>query len=212
MTQSKTIHASDCVTTIDLLRHGATDGDDIFRGAIDVPLSPEGWQQMKKAVGDYNAWQFLVSSPLLRCCEFASTLSNQLSIPLHIESNLKEISFGQWEGQKPQTVWEKTPDAMRDFWKDADLYPPPGGERLSHFQSRVISGFATIVNRYRGQHGLIVCHGGVIRQIVAHVLSMPLQASMRLQIPYACVTRLHIYHHEMEDDVMSLDFHNGQLL
>jgi Lhr-like helicase len=46
---------------------------------------------------------------------------------------------------------------------------------------------------------------------VAHILSMPLQAAMRIQVPYACVTRLHIYHHEAEPDVMSLDFHNGQL-
>jgi broad specificity phosphatase PhoE len=211
MTQSKVIHASECVTTLDLLRHGATGDDDIFRGTIDLPLSSKGWQQMEKAVGDYHAWTFLVSSPLLRCREFALTLSEKLSIKLLIEPNIKEMNFGRWEGQKPKEVWEKTPEAMRQFWQDADLYPPPEGERLSHFQERVMLGLNETLNHYRGQHGLIVCHGGIIRLIVAHILSMPLQAAMRIQVPYACVTRLHIYHHEAEPDVMSLDFHNGQL-
>lgn len=211
MMPNKVMHVSNTVTVVDLLRHGETQGEDIFRGSIDVSLSDQGWTQMQKSVGDFSQWQFLVSSPLKRCADFATTLSTQFSIPLHIEDNLKEISFGQWEGQPPQAVWEQTPDALRAFWQDADRFPPPGGERLSHFQSRIIQGFYGVITKFRGQHGLIVCHGGVIRMLVAYVLSMPLQAAMRIQVPYACVTRLHIYHHESESDVMSLAFHNGQL-
>lgn len=211
MIPSKVMYTSECVTTIDLLRHGVTQGDDIFRGSIDVPLSVDGWEQMKNSVEPYQQWKFLVSSPLKRCSEFASTLSDQLSIKLQLESHFKEISFGQWEGQKPQTVWEATPEAMRAFWQDADQFPPPEGERLSHFSSRVITGLNKVIHDFRGQHGLIVCHGGVIRMLVAHVLSTPLQAAMRIQVPYACVTRLHVYHHPSEVDVMSLDFHNGKL-
>lgn len=211
MTTSKVMHTSDDITTIDLLRHGATQGDDIFRGSIDVPLSSDGWSQMKKTVGTYQQWQFLVSSPLSRCAEFAAILSDQLSVPLHLEPHLKEINFGLWEGQKPQSVWKKTPDALQAFWQDADRFPPPEGERLSHFQARVIKGFQKVISDFRGCHGLIVCHGGVIRMVMAHVLSTPIQAAMRIQVPYACVTRLHIYHHSSEPDVMSLDFHNGKL-
>ena len=38
------------VTTVDLLRHGESEGGEIFRGSIDVPLTEMGWQQMQSAV------------------------------------------------------------------------------------------------------------------------------------------------------------------
>lgn len=51
-------------TTVDLLRHGEPAGGKKFRGAVDDPLSPLGWQQMRAAVGDFRGWQTIVSSPL----------------------------------------------------------------------------------------------------------------------------------------------------
>ncbi len=34
-------------TIVDLLRHGEPDGGQKFRGAVDDPLSPRGWEQMQ---------------------------------------------------------------------------------------------------------------------------------------------------------------------
>lgn len=210
-TPSKVMHISDCVTTLDWLRHGETQGDDIFRGSTDVPLSTAGWEQMHQAVDSLRPWQFLVSSPLKRCAEFTMMLGKELAINPYLENHMSEICFGEWEGKKPQEVWQTSPEAMRAFWEDADQFPPPGGERLSDFYARVIDGFNNVIDQFRGQHGLIVCHGGIIRMVIAHILSMPLQAAMRIQVPYACVSRIIIYHHATEPDVMSLDFHNGSI-
>lgn len=44
-------------TTVDLLRHGEPEGGQMFRGAVDDPLSPRGWEQMRSAVGDCRAWK-----------------------------------------------------------------------------------------------------------------------------------------------------------
>ncbi len=59
---------STVTTTIDLLRHGACEGGEIFRGSSDVALSEQGWQQMRAAIADETApWQAVVSSSLQRC-------------------------------------------------------------------------------------------------------------------------------------------------
>ena len=48
-------------TTVDLLRHGEPEGGKKFRGAVDDPLSPQGWAQMRTAVGDGRDWQVIRS-------------------------------------------------------------------------------------------------------------------------------------------------------
>ena len=86
-------------TIVDLLRHGEPEGGQMFRGAVDDPLSPRGWDQMRTAVGDYREWDAIVSSPLVRCAAFAGELAERLDRPLEIVREFSEISFGVWEGR-----------------------------------------------------------------------------------------------------------------
>ena len=51
-------------TIIDLLRHGEPDGGQKFRGAVDDPLSPHGWEQMRSAVGDCRNMKDPRSGPI----------------------------------------------------------------------------------------------------------------------------------------------------
>src|SRR6187401_779020 len=92
------------VTTIDLLRHGACQGGEIYRGRTDVQLSGEGWQQMERAVRAPADWQRIVTSPLLRCREFAEHCARRFSLPLQLENALQELDFGEWEGRLVQEI------------------------------------------------------------------------------------------------------------
>ena len=67
-------------TLIDLLRHGEPRGGAKFRGHTDDPLSETGWTQMRAAVQGDSPWQVVVSSPLLRCAEFAAELAASLDL------------------------------------------------------------------------------------------------------------------------------------
>jgi len=58
-------------TTVDLIRHGEPEGGVKLRGWLDDPLSAAGWQQMRAAIAGNNAWQQIVTSPMLRCRELA---------------------------------------------------------------------------------------------------------------------------------------------
>lgn len=190
-----TATAHDIKTTIDLLRHGACEGGHIYRGRTDVALSAQGWQQMEQALGAGGGWQTVVTSPLLRCRVFAEHCANRLQLPLVISDELQEINFGAWEGQLVQDVQRAHPELLARYYADPQAVTPPGGESTLDAQQRIVRGWRALLREHAGEHLLLVCHGGVIRLLLSHLLDMPLHASARLYVPYASLSRVEVYPH-----------------
>lgn len=191
-------------TTVDLIRHGEPEGGVLFRGWRDDPLSERGWQQMRAATAGRAPWDAVITSPLSRCAGFARELSRQAGIPLSVDERLKEIGFGDWEGRSPEALYRQSPRLVNDFWSDPVACPPPGGEPMAGFQSRVASAWRDIQAEHAGRHLLLVAHGGVIRMIIGQVLEIPLRHLFRLELPYAGVSRICI-----EQGCPRLVFHCG---
>lgn len=185
------------VTRIDLLRHGACEGGEIFRGVTDVELSDTGWQQMRASVAGAQPWQQVLSSPLRRCRAFADSMRTE-SRPLTIEDGLRELDFGDWEGRLIAEVWADEADAARQFMRDPNSFTPPGGESIVAAHQRVAAAWDGHAPRLTGQHVLVVAHGGTIRFLLGHLLGLPQSAVMTWHIPYACMTRVDLLHHEEE--------------
>jgi alpha-ribazole phosphatase/probable phosphoglycerate mutase len=183
----------DIVTTVDLLRHGEPEGGNRYRGTLDDPLSSLGWEQMRVAIGDRHLWDAIISSPLRRCADFARELATQLRLRLDIEPDLREMTFGDWEGRTLTEIMRATPQALELFWRDPVNYPPPGGEPLPIYAARVIAAWQTVLERHAGRHVLIVGHGGMIRMVLQDILGMPLQHIWRLEVPYANFSRVRIH-------------------
>ncbi len=57
---------------------------------------------------------------------------------------------------------------------------------------------------------LVVCHGGVIRALLSYAMDMPVTALSRIQVPYACLSRIQVFHHPGEESWPQLIFHNPQ--
>ncbi|AMQ88958.1 histidine phosphatase family protein [Marinobacter sp. LQ44] len=180
-------------TVIDLMRHGEPEGGQMFRGSKDDPLSPVGWQQMEAAVHGHDHWDAIVSSPMTRCRLFAEQLAQRRRIPLHIEDDLREIGFGDWEGLTSRQVQERYGDHLSRFWQDPINSNPPGGEAMTDFYQRVTLGFDRWQDKLASQRILVVCHGGVIRMVLAKVLGIPLEKSFAgFSVPYACRSRIQV--------------------
>lgn len=177
-------------TTIDLLRHGESVGGRKYRGQQDDPLTEKGWDQMRAAVGDHCPWEVIVSSSLSRCSDFAKALAQRHAIPLESYDQLKEIGFGEWEGQTAGELTKKDPEILLKFWADPENNVPPGAEPLIDFCDRVIGVWDDITHRYKNKHILVVGHAGVIRMILRHVLEMPLTNTYRIRIPGAGLSRI----------------------
>jgi alpha-ribazole phosphatase len=201
------------VTTIDLLRHGEPVGGLRFRGHTDDPLSERGWQQMRASLrtpADTPApWSVLICSPLRRCADFARQYGRQLGLSVQSEPRLQEIHFGQWEGLSIEAIEAGDAQALHRFWHDPLANTPPGGEALADFRTRVLAAWQALLQQHRGEHLLVVSHGGVMRVLLQPILAMPVEALLRIQVDYACLSRIVVHHHATPQ--AQLVFHGGGL-
>lgn len=198
------------ITTIDLLRHGACEGGEIFRGSTDVALSEQGWQQMRSAVAELGGWTHIVSSDLQRCRAFARWLGQECDALVSEDRRFREIHFGDWEGQRVSDVRDNYPEQWQAFFGRPSEASAPNGEAMPDFHERVTQAISEWVERLQGEHLLLVAHGAVIRSVMVHWLRMPLDAITHLSVPYASLTRFKIFHQAGSKPWAQLAFHRGE--
>ncbi len=174
--------------TFDLLRHGRTQTDGIFRGQIDDPLSDAGRLQMEEAVSD-RSWEQIICSPLSRCRYFAEELANKADLNVLVEPAFAEYDFGDWDGKKYEEVMEKESDQVKQFFENPFSCTPPNAEHFSDFHQRVVDAWNVTSQHFSGKSVLIVTHGGVIMSVIAHVLGVD-RVHGRIEVDYASFTRI----------------------
>jgi Fructose-2,6-bisphosphatase len=180
-------------TLVDLMRHGEPQGGQGYRGqGIDDPLSPLGWEQMRRAVGARCRWDQIISSPLSRCWLFAAELAAQHTLPLAIDPAFREIGMGDWEGRSHLEIRRHESERFAAFKRDPVAFRPPGGEPLESFQHRIVTAYERQIAVYPGRRLLIVCHAGVIRALLGHVLGARPERWYRLQIDHASISRIRL--------------------
>ena len=197
-------------TIVDLIRHGEPVGGRKYRGQIDDPLSAKGWQQMRDAVGEHQPWQAIVTSPLLRCSEFARELAQRHQLPLSTDPRWQEIGFGVWEGKTAAEIKADDPLILQRFWQDPIAQRPQGAELMQAFYDRVSAAWQDLLTQHAGQHTLVVCHAGVIRVSLLYLLGIPLNHVFRIQVGNASITRIELEQFDGQWFPRLL-FHGGRL-
>ncbi|MBE0508045.1 MAG: histidine phosphatase family protein [Marinospirillum sp.] len=184
------------LTVFDLIRHGEPQGGRKFRGSTDHPLSELGWQQMKEAVAELAPWDAIVTSPLLRCREFAEWLGDRHHLQVTVDEDLVELYLGGWEGLTHAEARAKyppqgdEPDSVTAFWTAPLDCPPPEGETLTAFDQRIAAAWQRMNERFAGQHVLVVAHLFTCNFLIRQVLQQPLARALSFDIPYAGLTRI----------------------
>ncbi len=182
--------------TIDLLRHGEVEGGACYRGSTDDALTTTGFEQMQRATKyattSTQPWDKIVCSPLQRCFKFARYLSQQISVPLETDERAKEICFGEWEGKNAETILKEAPEKIKQYWQDPIHNTPPNGETLQNFENRVIDFWRDLAINHQNQHVLVITHAGIIRMIIHLLLCTPLSSLFNINVPHACMSRIHI--------------------
>lgn len=183
------------ITRIDLLRHGEAAGSPRFRGSTDDPLTGHGWAQMWTAVEKYGPhWNRIIASPLTRCAAFARALGERFSIPFVLDSRIREMHFGAWEGRSAVELMATDAHTLARFWRDPVQHTPPGAEPLSCFEARVLHAWRDNISEYAGERILLITHGGVIRIILRHILHYPIGRMLQFEVGYAAMQRIRIEH------------------
>lgn len=173
---------------IDLLRHGRPGGGEVFRGITDHTLTEEGWGQMKRSC-EGKKWDLIVTSPMLRCQQFAENLVEMCKVPMLIADDFREFNFGRWENQPSEKVFKDDYEHLKGMWSDPENFVAPEGEALVDFEARVLKAWFKCLSREE-QNILIVCHGGVIRILLKEILGLPFQNINRIHVPYGSLSRI----------------------
>ena len=185
------------LTTVVLIRHGRTHLTESKRisgrggedpklsdlGRIDARLAAEAIAQ----IGKSGPWSYLspvsaiVSSPIQRTQDTANIIANEIGLPVSINEDIAEISFGDWDGSTNEEVKQKWPvefSAWQGSWDAA----PPNGESLKDFDSRVTRGLLDIVQAHAGKTVAIVSHVMPIRGIARKAMEGGVSAYWSPQI------------------------------
>lgn len=177
---------------LDMLRHGETELGGGLRGSLDDALTTLGWTQMRDAVTGQGPWDRIVSSPLQRCALFARELSERLDLPVSFDKDLQELHFGAWEGQSAAALMEADEQALGLFWADPYAFTPPDGEPVLEFSARVLSAVSRLQRDFAGQRVLVVCHGGVMKLLLAQARGMPREQLLQVPVIHGALFGLQV--------------------
>ncbi len=186
-------------TTVYLIRHGKTvDADSRrYKGHIDVPLSENGIGQLEKLAEylsqtkeqrakskDINA---VYSSGLSRAFKSAEIIAKPFGLKPVIIEDLKERSFGAWEGMTFDEIKEKWPDAFNAWAENPLKFSPMEGENTLEVKERAMMAFNEIIRNHKDEEIAIVTHGGITRVILCELLEMPLENIFRIEQSFAAL-------------------------
>jgi broad specificity phosphatase PhoE len=184
-----------CSTTLWLIRHAEVEESyqSVFGGRIDMNLSPRGHQQAA-ALARYlhgKPLDAIYASPMKRVRQTLAPLqSNGAPKPI-IAEELREVDFGDWTGLHWTEVQTKYGVSALAWLDQLECEGIPNAECASTFRSRIEPCLRRILaNHGGGQQVALVCHGGVIRMILAILLEWPLPKLAAFEIDYASLTQV----------------------
>ena len=158
-----------------LVRHGETTGQSSIRyyGATDVPLSPLGEAQMRRASSAlaHEPFDAVVSSRLSRSRRAAALVAGSAGDPIVIGA-FDEVHFGRWEGWTREEIAARDPEHFRRWQSDPENFEYPDGECRQAFKQRVTAGLRAVLAESPAGAMLMVLHRGVIAVMLAELLEL----------------------------------------
>lgn len=191
-----------------LIRHGETANAHIIclNGHYDVPLSDKGLEQARQIAEalKHQPIRAVYSSDLKRTRHGAELIAEPHGLQPVTLPELRELSFGKWEGMSLVELNEKFPGEMDRRIQHTELFRADGGESFQELNDRVIPKYLEITSRHPDEIIVLMCHGGVIRTILAHLLGFPIANLFRISQFYAAVNIIQFY-----EDQVTVELLNG---
>ncbi len=164
---SATVH---CARRLWLVRHGQTawNASGLVQGQLDPGLSDTGRDQAARCARSLaagTAIEALYSSDLRRALETAAPIAQALELTVNAEPELRERSLGDAEGRPATLLGPSRSGIAGGRVVDADA-APEGGESVRQLYERAARCAARILSSHRGDVA-VVCHGGVVRVLLA---------------------------------------------
>lgn len=175
-----------------LARHGETDWNAAGRvqGASDTDLNDKGRTQAeelgRRLAESGEKIDICYASLKRRAFETAEIVCRHLELePIPVE-DLREVSFGAWEGCTWPEIERQWAEEYEAYQVDRMKVGPPDGESLRDALERILPALDAVAAG-PGETALVVCHSGVIRAVLGWQAGVPFdnKALYRFNVPNA---------------------------
>ena len=150
-----------------IVRHGKTiaNQEKIIQGQTHGVLSEEGIEQARKVAERLKNEEIHVifTSDLKRAADTAKEISKFHNVPFHLVKELRERSYGEFEGQKRGEI-----DAEKK-WSD-DLIEEYGGESANQASQRIINLKNKVLKEFDEKNVLFVTHHSISQFLLADLI------------------------------------------
>ena len=165
--------------TVYLIRHGKTEANEkrLYCGSTDLPLSEKGREELRHIHYDIKDVRFLTSG-MRRTNETLKILF--ADAPHEEDPRFREVDFGIFE-MHSYTELKDSPAYQAWCTGDNEINVPPNGESGQQMRQRVLEAFSEIT-----EDTVLICHGGVIAALMAHLFPGEKKSRYQWQPPCGC--------------------------
>lgn len=173
-----------------LIRHGQSlwNLENRFTGWVDVPLTPLGEQEARKAAAKLGDLTFDVaySSALRRAQRTLDIILQERgwSIPEIRDQALNERHYGDLQGLNKDDLRKQYGEEQVKIWRRSYDVPPPNGEALKDTAARTLPFFERCIlgDIRQGKNVLVVAHGNSNRSIVMRLDQLTKEEVLELNL------------------------------
>ncbi len=187
-------------TELLIIRHGQTAWNKMKRlqGHSDIPLNEKGEQQAI-ALGESlksESLDAIFASDLQRAVKTAEEIAKWHSLPVNIDSDLRERCYGKFEGMHPEEIEQQYPHSHA-AWHSADpdhIFPPGerNAESVRQFYHRALSALMRCAEQYPRQKIAVIAHFGIVESAYRAANAIPLGESARMPVLNTSINRFAI--------------------
>lgn len=180
-----------------LVRHVLTEDNKLAKlsGHIDSKVSEEGKLQIKEITDFLKNEKIdrIYTTTSSRTKETVKYLAEKNSIEVQESEDLKEISFGDFEGKDFKDIQKNYPDEFNKMIEEGYEYTYPNGESLIDCFERVSKEIQCILDDTDENETILVCsHAGTIRNVLTYLISNTFEYHWNFKIDNASVSVVEI--------------------
>lgn len=183
-------------TLIVMVRHAETDwnAERRFQGHADTPLNELGRSRIEPVIEALRSWKpdVIITSDLSRAREMAEAAGAALGIEVIALEDLRECSYGEWEGMTLAEVRREHGDDLERWHRAEADVPRGGGESLTGMQARTIEAIASIAREHAGRTIALFAHSGPIRGVICSLFDLPIEERYRFEINNASISAIRL--------------------
>ncbi len=184
------------MTTLLLVRHGESEWNKVgrYQGHSDTSLSTTGVWQAER-LRDRLAGQRIdavYSSDLKRALDTAQTVVSKRNLVVVSCQELREISFGEFEGMTFKEIQQCYPGIK--WWDNQNMEVNiPGGETVGQLASRVGQFVPRLSQHMAEDVVLVVAHYGSLGMLACTLLGIGIEHWWQLRLSSTSLTVVEVY-------------------